>query len=419
MSSTTDVLMSFLGDLDSEPDFFFPEIDNEMDLNNFDPNNLNLRLHQRNKPSSDDISTLVHARVDNESPTGDSEGRSASSNSSTVESPGSSDYQSSNDSHIFRMNAKYPCKSIHDISEKDKPIRSKQRKRAREYDEDDELRCYDSLPERRQYGAAMRNSSMVNVSLNEESQTTTIKKKEKKKKGVEQVAKVKKNKLSAEEKMQTLVEILKNMRKTVEPPPPSTDIPVTPNGPVATTQVESASSMAEDFLMCIFSGKSQNGCTPLDLHTVVEPNGSLYIPAVASLFSLAQYKRSQSALSAWAPVNEGVEIFPERHTGVGQIAAASRCFARTLSDLITEKVYKQTQVSITVKRPAMSHKSQLIAPFVWKCTHSDKSIKDVEFSGLIRCHYGVSKFSFVHVSFDAFTIIRHCEQMLTEIRSTS
>jgi len=38
MTSTTDVLMSFLGDLDSEPDFFFPDpdVDNDMNLNNFD-----------------------------------------------------------------------------------------------------------------------------------------------------------------------------------------------------------------------------------------------------------------------------------------------------------------------------------------------------------------------------------------------
>ena len=37
MTSTTDVLMSFLGDLDSEPDFFFPDpdVDNDMNLNNF------------------------------------------------------------------------------------------------------------------------------------------------------------------------------------------------------------------------------------------------------------------------------------------------------------------------------------------------------------------------------------------------
>ena len=39
MTSTTDVLMSFLGDLDNEPDFFFPDhddVDNGIDLNNFD-----------------------------------------------------------------------------------------------------------------------------------------------------------------------------------------------------------------------------------------------------------------------------------------------------------------------------------------------------------------------------------------------
>ena len=35
--STTDVLMSFLGDLDNEAEFFFPDhdVDNDMNLNDF------------------------------------------------------------------------------------------------------------------------------------------------------------------------------------------------------------------------------------------------------------------------------------------------------------------------------------------------------------------------------------------------
>ena len=171
--------------------------------------------------------------------------------------------------------------------------------------------------------------------------------------------------------------------------------------------------MAEDFLSCIFSGKNVNGCTPLDLTATIEHTGSLYVPALTSLFSLAHQKRTQCNLSAWAPVHEGVEIFPERHSGVGQIAAASRCFSRTLSDLMTEKALKGTEISVVVKRSAMSYNRQLIAPFVWKSKSTSEEFKDVEFSGLIRCVFGSSKFSFVHISFDAFTIIRQSEQVVT------
>ena len=170
--------------------------------------------------------------------------------------------------------------------------------------------------------------------------------------------------------------------------------------------------MAEDFLSCIFSAKNVNGCTPLDLTATIEHSGSLYIPALTSLFSLAHHKRSQNNLSAWAPVHESVEIFPERHTGVGQIAAASRCFSRTLSDLITERTFKGTEISVMVKRSAMSYNNQLIAPFIWRCKQGNGEFKDIEFSGLIRCVQGTSKFSFVHISFDAFTIIRQSEQIL-------
>ena len=46
-----------------------------------------------------------------------------------------------------------------------------------------------------------------------------------------------------------------------------------------------------------------------------------------------------------------------------------------------------------------------------KCQHTDANCGSIEFSGLIRCTFGPSKFSFVHISFDAFTIIRQCEQM--------
>ena len=222
--------------------------------------------------------------------------------------------------------------------------------------------------------------------------------------------KVKKSKLTAEEKMQALVQILKNMRKTVDPPPSEecNDLSTKPE-----RQLESTFTMAEDILLCIFSGRDLDGCSPVHLGTSVESNASLYIPALASLFSLAQCKRNESNLSAWVPVSDGIDIFPERHIGVGQIAAASRCFARTLSDLLTANVYKSIQVSVVVKRTAMSRDKQLIAPFVCKCEHTGANYGNIEFTGLIRCNLGSSKFSFIHISFDALTVIRQCEQIVS------
>lgn len=376
--STTDVLMSFLGDLDNEAEFFFPDhdVDNDMNLNDFDES---MSPFRNRTPSNSKLDQVIKDKEMglswNES---DSiSGRKLSigeSNYSISTSPSSIEYES--------IESPYDMTRI--IREDGKTSNSTMKRERRD--------LYASE------GVNDRSSKVPRL---------------RRRKGK---TKAKKSKLTAEEKMQALVQILKNMRKTVDPPD-SEDVDDATTGPER--QLESAFSTAEDFLLCIFSGKDIDGCTPVHLNVSIEQNATLYIPALTSLFSLAQYKRTESNLSAWAPVSDGVEIFPERHTGVGQIAAASRCFARTLSDLITENVYKSTQVSVVVKRTAMSHGKQLIAPFVWKCQHTDANCGSIEFSGLIRCTLGPSKFSFVHISFDAFTIIRQCEQMsLTSIIET-
>lgn len=375
MTSTTDVLMSFLGDLDNEPDFFFPDhddVDNGIDLNNFDGGESISPFCSRTASNSKLDQTLGDkvARLPSWS---ESDGIR-----SRKHSVGENDYSFS----TSPSSVEYECIELPyemtQIIDDDGKISSSRVKRERPHI------THDSTSE------SVRSTKMPRLR----------RKKDK--------LKVKKSKLTAEEKMQSLVQILKNMRKTVDPPAPEVvDDPAT--GPER--QLESSFSMAEDFLLCIFSGKCLDGCTPVHLNTCVEPNASLYVPALASLFSLAQYKRSESNLTAWAPVSDGIDIFPERHMGVGQIAAASRCFARTLSDLITENTYKSTEASVVVKRTAMSHGKQLITPFIWKCRHTGVKSGGIEFSGLIRCTLGPSKFSFVHISFDAFTIIRQCEQM--------
>jgi len=367
MTSTTDVLMSFLGDLDSEPDFFFPDpdVDNDMNLNNFDGDD---KLEHMFREKGGDIISIGCGRNDSESSTG---------------SPSSLDYDA--------------IELPYDMTEM---VRD---------DEDRDHDLINVIPSKKRERHDDYASNAIYITNDRCMKFPKLKKKKGK-----HTPKVKKAKLTVEEKMRSLVQILKNMRKTIDRPP-SQEVSIDEPTLAPESQLDSAFSMAEDFLFCVFSGKSRSGCTPNDLSDSVESNGTLYVPALASLFSLAQSKRSENNLSAWAPVSDGVEIFPERHFGVGQIAAASRCFARTLSDLITEDVYKNTEASIVVKRTAMSHGNQLIAPFVWKCKRTESNSEGIEFSGLIRCTVGSSKFSFVHISFDAFTIIRQCEKLAVPI----
>jgi len=367
MTSTTDVLMSFLGDLESG-DFFFPELDNENVMEDFHSTD-NL-LSQSQTPFSK-YNNFPSPSLTRDISTG--------SVCSWKDSPNSSDYISSDCGTNFET-----AYSPTDFSSS--PFHSVM------------SNCIDLSGE----NVYVTNDTS---SLNAIPQVKKVARIRKKKDAM----KIKKKKLSAEEKMTTLVSILKNMRKTVQPATIPESKEILPSKSTAIDHEKKLPNfylLAEGILVTVLSG---TGCRPEDLMNTIEPTGTFYIPVLTSLFSLAHTIRSKSNLSAWVPVHESVDVFPERHCGVGQIAAASRCFSRTLSDIASDKIFRGGKISVNVKKSSVSFGNQLIAPFVWKCVHEDKSYQDVEFKGMIRCTFGESKISFAHVSFDAFTIIRQCK----------
>jgi len=357
MASTTDVILSFLGDLDNEPDFFFPDLDADTDafIGGFSNHGSSASLkHNAHSFSFVPGSEMLSSYDDEDSYSAGYMGSSSEnvfSNTSSSDSEGASSDDMASDSEVAT------------------PV------------------------------VVKKSAPMTKEKATKSS--TKLKKKKKK--------------LSVEEKVVALVAILRKMRgnlkpdqqqqKQVSPPPSPPSQPVRELGSYERT-IDEAYDSAEYFLKNMLA--CNGSCQPADLANYIEMTASLHVPALSSLFSLAQSRRSENKLSAWAPASKAVEQFPERHSGVGQIAGASRSFTRIVADLVTERGLRSAEVSVKVKRSTVSFGNQLIAPFVWKCTRTDGA-RDVEFSGLIRCTFGQSKISFVHVSFDAFTIIRQCE----------
>ena len=342
--STTDVILTFLGDLDNEPDFFFPDIETDAFIADFE--------RDSHSPSK---SISSHLKL--------------------------------NDNFFSYDHLNSP------ISDDDYTIKT--------------------VP-----ASSSSDSDMVSAENSESDESPVFAENKLKRKREPKTAliKTKKKKLTIEEKIFSLVSILRKMRKNIPTNINNDQMKSNLNTSFVAESsrtyglyeksIEEAYNTAENFLNTIFSGKS---CQPDLVSNSVELTGSLFVPALSSLFNLTQKKKSQKNLSAWAPYNKSLDTFPEKHTGIGQIAAASRCFSRILSDLLPDITVDSSAIEVKIKKSAMASGNQLIAPFFWKCSNKIDSKKLIEFSGLIRCTFGQSKISFVHISFDAFTILRQCE----------
>ena len=360
--STSDVILSFLGDLDQEPDFFFPDLDAEA--------------------FNDDGFEIAAAPVKNHSFSNTMETDFRFMQPLSIGGTYDSDDGISDDFNPFVT----PNSSFH-VYASQQPISSYSSSETSAYTSSDTSASEDS-------GSDSETSPAPVKVLHQRLQATKSSVKLKKKK---------KNKMSVGEKVTTLVTILKSMRK-VSCPVYSPDSPGIERLPETEQTLEEAYQRAEAFLAGLLSGDL---CRPENLTNNFEPCGSVYIPALTSLFSLAHQRRIESKLSAWAPIEKS-ETFPDRHSGIGQVAAASRCFSRVLTDLLPGSGSRSTSINVQIKRTAMSFRNQLIAPFNWRCSSTDGTHKSVEFSGLIRCNFSQSKISFAHISFDAFTVIRQC-----------
>ena len=354
--STADVILSFLGDLDHEPDFFFPDLDAEaftdenfadaptVSMTNAGFSQMEMGMKFQMQPQFGSVS---------------------------YESSNPDGSEDSYDDNFFVT----PNTQFNNIFENQSPISS--------YTSPETSASEDSSSD--------SESSPVPAKTLRQTQQAT--------KSVSKLKKKKKIKMTVAEKVTTLVTILKGIRKASQPVSPVSETLSDSN-----LSLDEAYQRAELFLAGMLSGDLSR---PEDLTNTFEPFGSLYIPALTSLFSLAHQRRAESKLSAWAPVEKS-ETFPDKHSGAGQVAAASRCFSRVLSDLLPGSGARSSMINVEVKRSAISFRNQLIAPFTWRCLSRDGSHKKVEFSGLIRCNFAQSKISFAHISFDAFTVIRQC-----------
>jgi hypothetical protein len=344
-ASTADVILSFLGDLDHEPDFFFPDLDAEA-------------FADENFADSPVPHIGMGAKLN--------VNQKAGSMSCDTSSP-----EGSTESYDFNPFVT-PSTSFNYVFENQLPLSP--------YSSPETSASEDSSSD--------SDTPPVPEYLHRQKQQAT-----------KTVSKMKKKKMTVSEKVTTLVTILKGMRRSMQP-----SSPILETDPQSNVTLDEAYRRAELFLAGILSGDLAR---PEDLTNNFETSGSLYIPALTSLFSLAQQRRAQSRLSAWAPVEKS-DSFPDKHSGVGQVAAASRCFSRVLSDLLPGSGAKSSMITVQINRSAISFRNQLIAPFIWRCLSRDGSHKNVEFSGLIRCNFAQSKISTAHISFDAFTIIRQC-----------
>jgi len=211
----------------------------------------------------------------------------------------------------------------------------------------------------------------------------------------------KRSRQTPEEKVTSVISLLKEIKDKNKKSSPK-NFQRHPN-PVGATQ---------SILNALLVSKSTN---PQDLLKVFVPSAVLYSSAVSSLHSTAQCIRSKRNLAAWAPVGASLQAFPCKHTGVGQIAGASRAFTSSISDLLSERVAHKIQFTTSLLADSVvisPDGDRLASQFNW---HSIGLVEqgfdsEIEFNGLIRCTFCKEGVSSVTISFDACTPYRQCER---------
>jgi len=170
---------------------------------------------------------------------------------------------------------------------------------------------------------------------------------------------------------------------------------------------------AESLVKTVLASKSTS---PADLLKIFSPSATLRSTALSSLHSQAQEKRNKMNLCAWMPPKQIVSKFPEKHNGVGQIAGATRSFVSSISDLMGNHVSNKVQFEATLLRDSVMVSAtgdQLASQFVWRSRGlvAQGITSELEFNGLIRCTFSKDGVSSATISFDAFTPARQCASL--------
>lgn len=173
-----------------------------------------------------------------------------------------------------------------------------------------------------------------------------------------------------------------------------------------TTPIETATM----YLQSLFNSKP---VTPQELLKISASNSILYCKALSSLVQNSQSKKAMAKLSAWMPVgaSTSTSAFPETHSGIGQIAAASRAFTSAMNDVLGH--YLMCKLTFSVHIPPESaitsrFGKKLSAPFVFKSIGmiSLGYPEELEFTGSINCSFIKEGIQSASVYFDACKIVR-------------
>jgi hypothetical protein len=164
-------------------------------------------------------------------------------------------------------------------------------------------------------------------------------------------------------------------------------------------------ALATKYLQALLGAKPTS---PQELLKMSSPGSTLECKTLSSMVESSQSKKAKAKLSAWMPASRQ---FPCSHTGVGQIAAASRAFNAGMNDLLTPSVVSKLEFDVSIpSSSAITSRGgdKLSSPFAW----STKGLvgmgypKELEFHGLIRASFGDKGVVYCNVEFDACKVIR-------------
>jgi hypothetical protein len=157
--------------------------------------------------------------------------------------------------------------------------------------------------------------------------------------------------------------------------------------------------------------------TSYDFFNTILSDASLNFLPLSSLYKHAQSSKATSKLTPWAPIpSEMVHTeFPSNHKGIGQISTASRAFSSTLRDLISPKIFQQLTFSTelipsTIICSSSGH--HFSSKFNWKSNGliSLGYSEEIEFNGLIRCSLVKEGIKESTISFDSYRVISQVHQ---------
>jgi len=159
---------------------------------------------------------------------------------------------------------------------------------------------------------------------------------------------------------------------------------------------------------------------PADLLRCANVTSVLSSKSLSSFVSLSQSKHARQRLTAWAPLKNSA--FPEVHTGIGQVSAASRGFSSAIRDLISPSIIEKLTFSVQIDAASViSVSDKLSASFSWRSVGVTTMgfPQELEFNGLIRCSFVPEGLADATVLFDACKLVRQTEMMFQPMSVSS